>query len=108
MHVMRAKSTIVKMAVVYKVRKGATQKLIALMPAMRAIVTRLPYQSPTSDMYQGEYTDMQEKAKARLCELASAARGSHKAGFMPPLPPSLHLFLHIYMILYHIHYLLLV
>ena len=93
------------MAVVYKVRKGATQKLIALMPAMRAIVTRLPYQSPTSDMYQGGYTDMQEKAKARLCELAPAARGSQEAGFMPP---NLHLFLHIYMILYHIHYLLLV
>ena len=37
-------------------------------------------------------TDMQEKAKARLCELAPAARGSQEAGFTQP---RLHLFLHI-------------
>ena len=36
-------------------------------------------------------TDMQEKAKARLCELAPAARGSQEAGFTQP---SLHLSLH--------------
>ena len=52
---MKAKSTIVKMAVVFKVRKGATQKLIALMPVMRVSVTKLPYQNLTSDMFQGGY-----------------------------------------------------
>ena len=35
---------------------------------------------------------MQEKAKARLRELASAARGSQEAGFTQP---SLHLFLYV-------------
>ena len=38
------------------------------------------------------HTDMQEKTKARLCELASAARGSQEAGFTQP---SFHLFLNI-------------
>ena len=37
-------------------------------------------------------TDMQEKAKARLRELAPAARGSQEAGFTQP---SLHIFLHV-------------
>ena len=39
-------------------------------------------------------TDMQEKAKARLCELAPAARGSQEAGFTQP---GLNLFPHICM-----------
>ena len=37
-------------------------------------------------------TDMQEKAKAKLCELAPAAKGSQEAGFTQP---SLHLFLYV-------------
>ena len=39
-------------------------------------------------------TDMQAKAKARLCELAPAARGSQEAGFTQP---GLNLFPHICM-----------
>ena len=51
-----------------------------------------------SHMYRGilssdiRYTDMQEKAKARLRELAPTARGGQEAGFTQP---SLHLFLHV-------------
>ena len=52
MHVMRAKSTIAKMVVVLRVRRGVILRLIVLMQVMKKIVTKLPYQRPTLDMFQ--------------------------------------------------------
>ena len=66
-----------------------------------SLASRIPSRGKANEMQRSAsasgYTDMQEKATARFCELAPAARGSQEAGITQP---SLHLFLHICMCIF--------
>ena len=79
---------VLQMTELGRLREAINQDVLMSLPSFRVIFSNPLMLTP---ILSG-CTDMQEKAMARLREIAPAARGSQGAGFTQP---SLHLFLHV-------------